>query len=139
LLSRFLVVLVAVSLISFLFHFTRFHYATDVQKSVIEKEAASQVKEQDQTLRNLITTSQHQLDNAVENLSVDPKIPDLAYRLWTRTDLARLGYKSAVEIYDTDGTLLNRFALNVPKLSLDVERVTASQDWSLRQRTASFG
>jgi signal transduction histidine kinase len=139
LLSRFLVVLVTISLISFLFHFTRFHYATDVQKAVIEKEAAAQVKNQDQTLRNLIATSQHQLDNAVENLSVDPKIPDLAYRLWTRTDLARLGYKSAVEIYDNDGTLLNRFALNVPKLSLDVARVTVSQDWSLLQRNASFG
>jgi nitrogen fixation/metabolism regulation signal transduction histidine kinase len=139
LLSRFLATLVIVSLISFLFHFTRFHYAADMQKSFIEQEAASQVKGQDETLRSLINASQRELDEAVENLSLDPKIPDLAYRLWTRTELARLGFKSAVEIYDEKGTLLNRFALNLPKLSLDVSRNVPEQGWDIRQRFASFG
>ena len=40
--------------------------------------------------------------------------PDLAFDLWRWTELARQRLTSAVELYRADGSLLSRFALNIP-------------------------
>ncbi len=139
LVSRFLVSLVLVSLVSALFHFARFHYAADVQKSFVEKEAASQVNKLNSTLADVLRASQRQLDEIVRNISVDPKIPDLAYRLWSRTDLARRGYKSAVEVYGQNGAILNRFAISLPRLSFDFAGNGSGETWNTFRRVAVFG
>ncbi|HEY4491751.1 MAG TPA: hypothetical protein VI958_07090, partial [Acidobacteriota bacterium] len=89
LVSRFLVAVVGLSLVSFLFHFTRFHYAGDSQRSFIEREAASQVIGQEEEIHRILLVSQQELDASVQRISVDPRIPDLAYRLWAGTELAQ--------------------------------------------------
>jgi len=139
LVSRFLVSLVLVSLISALFHFARFHYAADVQKSFVESEAAIQVEKFKSTLSEVLHTSQNQLDQILSTISVDPKIPDLAYRLWSRTELARRGYKSAVEVYDQNGQILNRFAISLPRLSFEFVGSGSGERWNTFRRVAVFG
>ncbi|MHB8054353.1 MAG: sensor histidine kinase, partial [Candidatus Aminicenantales bacterium] len=41
---------------------------------------------------------------------------DLAHRLWSETPAARFNWYSGLEIHDPEGTILSRFALNVPKI-----------------------
>jgi hypothetical protein len=40
---------------------------------------------------------------------------DSAFRIWSQTALARQRLTSAIEIYGADGTLVSRFALNLPE------------------------
>lgn len=139
LLSRFFVVLLLFWSASVLFYFVRFHYTQNLQRSFIEADAAGQVGRQDVRVRELLNNSEVQLDRALRSVSIDPKIPDLAYRLWTRTDLARLGYKSAVEIFDADGQLLNRFSLKMSSLKINVAGLTTGSKWAMLQRPGVFG
>lgn len=140
LLSRFFVILIVFSVISFFFHFSRVYYARRVQKSFIENVAAKQVRDREEVLGTIMDASEKQLDAATRNLSMDPLIPDLAYRLWTATDLARSGYVSAVEIYDSDGVLLNRFSLRLTRLTFDFMDIATGQEWvTVHQRTVAVG
>ena len=119
--SRFLVLLLSFSIASFVFHLTRFTFAGDLRKDFVE-EAARQVQDQDKVIQTILASSRKQLDQAISHLSIDTHIPDLAFRLWTRTDLARYGVRSSLEIYSEEGGLLNRFSVNLPQLpvSLDI-------------------
>jgi nitrogen-specific signal transduction histidine kinase/HAMP domain-containing protein len=139
LLSRFFVILLLFSFCSILFHFVRFYYARNLQMSYIEHEAAGQVREQGNHVRRVLQVSQGQLDRAIGNISLDPKISDLAYRLWTRTDLARFGYKSALEILDPSGQLVNRFALKMFSFAVNVPAAVRGPGWNTIQRPALFG
>jgi signal transduction histidine kinase len=44
----------------------------------------------------------------------EPPSSDAAYSIWNQTELARLRLTSSVELYGADGTLVSRFALNLP-------------------------
>jgi signal transduction histidine kinase len=44
----------------------------------------------------------------------EPPSSDAAYSIWNQTELARLRLTSSVELYAADGTLVSRFALNLP-------------------------
>ena len=46
-----------------------------------------------------------------------PGIEELAFAVWTSTDLSARGFSSAIEIQDADGAVISRFALNLPSLS----------------------
>ncbi len=46
-----------------------------------------------------------------------PGVEELAFAVWTSTDLAARGFSSAIEIQDADGAVISRFALNLPSLS----------------------
>lgn len=139
LLSRFLAVLVLLSLVSFVFHFNRIHYAEELQGQFIVNEAAEQVRNQEKWIQDVLRVSEGQLDAAIESLSIDPRITDLAYRLWTRTDLAQYGYQSALELYGEDGTLLNRFSLSLPRLAVNMVEIPTGDDWENEQRRVVFG
>jgi len=47
----------------------------------------------------------------------------VAFATWTATDLASLGFSSAVEIQDASGLVISRFALNLPTLDIAGQRV----------------
>jgi len=52
----------------------------------------------------------------VRFLRQGPDSPDMARRLWSGTLAARFNWYSGLEIHDPEGTILSRFALNVPKI-----------------------
>jgi two-component system nitrogen regulation sensor histidine kinase NtrY len=138
LLSRFLIILLSFSLASFIFHLIRFHYAADLRKEFVEQ-AAGQVQNQNQFIQTILTASQSQLDQALVTLTIDPKIPDLAFRLWARTDLARFGLRSALEIYDEEGRLVNRFSVSLPRLAVPILDVVLERGWATERRTVILG
>ncbi len=136
--SRFLIALLLFSIVSFVFHFTRFYFARNLRKEFIE-DSAKQVREQDKVIQTILASSRKQLDEALLRLSIDPKIPDLAFRLWTRTDLARFGARSSLEIYDEEGRLVNRFSVNLPRLAIPILDTVLEGGWGTERRFVLLG
>lgn len=58
---------------------------------------------------------------------VRPGIEELAFAVWAATDLAALGFSSALEIQDASGAVVSRFALNLPSLSS--RPLPANESW----------
>lgn len=139
LLSRFIVIVVLCSAISVVFYFTRFHYTKDYQQKYIESVAAPQVYEIRKHVQDAVNLSLEDLDRAVGSVSMDTRIPDLAYRLWIRTEVARRGLRSAVSLYSLNGQLLSRFSLALPSLNINVTGRGAGADWSTKSADVLFG
>src|SRR5262249_37086331 len=116
----------------------RLDHSQSLRKEYVESKAAVQVVGQEDWIRSILERTEAQLDVEVRSVSLDPRIPDLAYRLWSRTDFAVHGCRSALEIYDSNGTLLNRFALNLPSLSLNTKRPELP-GWQNREVIAAMG
>ncbi|MCX6565308.1 MAG: HAMP domain-containing sensor histidine kinase [Candidatus Aminicenantes bacterium] len=66
----------------------------------------------DESMRSLARSRR----DIVRFLRQRPDSPDLARRLWNDTLAARFNWYSGLEIHDPEGTILSRFALNVPKI-----------------------
>jgi signal transduction histidine kinase len=67
------------------------------------------------------------LRDLVQNTDVRPDQPpptDAAFTVWQQTDLARLRLTSSVELYAADGSLVSRFALNLPA------EIAATPQWT---------
>jgi signal transduction histidine kinase len=63
----------------------------------------------------------------VQNASTRPDEPpptDAAFTVWQQTDLARLRLTSSIELYAGDGSLVSRFALNLPA------EIAATPQWT---------
>ena len=108
------------------------HYGTAAKRELIEGEYALQAAGQPQALRASLALALEQIDGVagdelggrggdatVAGRSLGERVarrpdPDRAFRLWRRTELARRRLTSAVELYGADGSLLSRFALNIP-------------------------
>ena len=110
------------------------HFGTTAKRELIEGEYASQAADQPRALRASLALALDQIDGVAEAELVgrrrspaaagrspigrgatgDRPDPDRAFRLWRQTELARQRLTSAVELYGADGSLLSRFALNIP-------------------------
>ena len=109
------------------------HYGATAKRELIEGEYALQAAGQPQALRASLALALDQIDAvagaelagqrgsaAAAGRSPDERPatgrpdPDRAFRLWRETELARQRLTSAVELYAADGSLLSRFALNIP-------------------------
>ena len=109
------------------------HYGTAAKRALIEGEYALQAAGQPQALRASLAQALDQIDTvagaelggrrafpaaagrmSVERTATRRPDPDRAFRLWRQTELARQRLTSAVELYGADGSLLSRFALNIP-------------------------
>ena len=67
---------------------------------------------------------------ATDSTLSGPPDTDRAYFLWSRTELGRQRLTSSVELYAADGSLVSRFALNLPAEFLITDRpVDAGCDW----------
>jgi hypothetical protein len=63
---------------------------------------------------------------------------DPAFRLWSRTDLAKYRLTSAVELYGADQRLVSRFALNLPEATANRYQAD-SCEWSEFDEASPFG
>jgi signal transduction histidine kinase len=65
---------------------------------------------------------------------------EVAFEIWNQTVLARLRLTSDVELYDTQGALLSRFALNFPESALEqVPSGPVDCRWEVVGEAQSFG
>jgi signal transduction histidine kinase len=64
-----------------------------------------------------------------------PGTEDLAFAIWSTTDLAAFGVSSAVEIQDPSGALISRFALNLPSLAGPARGLPRGDAWQVSRET----
>ncbi|PYQ47156.1 MAG: hypothetical protein DMF78_24460, partial [Acidobacteria bacterium] len=67
-----------------------------------------------------------------------PGAEELAFAVWSATDLAAYGFSSAIEIQDSSGTVISRFALNLPSLSSRERRLPRSPEWMVSREPVSL-
>ncbi len=113
---------------------TLVHYADRSAQRTIEAELAGQVLNQQEDLQVRLRRSLDQI-NRISTLpdlvaAAPPPSPtgapptDAAFQVWVQTELALYRLASAVEIYGPDGSMVSRFALNLPEYML------SQQKWS---------
>jgi len=66
-------------------------------------------------------------------------LEELAFALWSMTDLAVHGFSSAIEVQDPKGSVISRFALNLPSLDPSARSLPAENRWRTSTETASLG
>ena len=67
-----------------------------------------------------------------------PIAVDAAFHVWSQTSLATRRLTSSVELYDTAGRMVNRFALNLPETSADQAWQESSCRWELFEEVSPF-
>ena len=70
-----------------------------------------------------------------------PQTTDSAFLVWRQTALAHERLTSAVELYNQDGLLVSRFALNIPEYTVAAQTAPtgSSCDWDLFGEAAPIG
>src|SRR4029453_12435260 len=70
-----------------------------------------------------------------------PQTTDSAFLVWRQTALARERLTSAVRLYNQDGILVSRFALNIPEYTVAAQTAPtgSSCDWDLFGEAAPIG
>jgi signal transduction histidine kinase len=98
------------------------HFAEKNRRVQIEQEYAPFILRQPEWRRFVLAESQREIDSlgiledSLEGPS-PPGVDELAFSIWSATDLASSGLSAAVEIQDPTGTVISRFALNLSSLS----------------------
>ena len=132
-------VLAAVAGLSLLLYPSLVHYGEKNTRLQIERDHAPLVLRQPQWREYVLASAQRRIDSlrVLEEAPPGPYPPDieeLAFAVWSTTDLAAFGFTSAVEIQDVTGAVISRFALNLPP-SLDRPRpatpLPASEAWEV--------
>jgi nitrogen fixation/metabolism regulation signal transduction histidine kinase len=67
-----------------------------------------------------------------------PGVEELAFAVWSATDLAAYGFSSAIEIQDGSGAIISRFALNLPFIATRERRLPRSAEWSVSREPVSL-
>ncbi len=119
---RAAIVLLGVAGLALLLYASLDHYAGAATRARIERDYAPLVQRQPQWREYVLAETRRRIDSlrvleeALPSAST-PGIDELAFAVWSSTDLAAFGLSSAVEIQDPAGMVVSRFALNLPSLS----------------------
>jgi signal transduction histidine kinase len=110
------------------------------RRRLVETNYAVQAAEHTDVLQELLARSQTQIDRIPGLAGMGTPPPgaddgvldtDRAFAIWRRTALAESRVSSAVELYDSDGTLNSRFALNLPDYAVGAVPWTGTGcDWA---------
>ena len=102
-----------------------------------------------QRLLESLSVTQDEIDGVIGFLpwpdSTDPTPddtpdPNLAFRLWQQTELARLRLTSAIEFYGPDHELVSRFALNLPEDTTLTQSFNQTNcEWEVYGEVSPFG
>ena len=130
--ARMLALFLALLLPTLLMYPSLLHYAGGSKRRFVEAQYAEQAATHPEQLQDYLNEALVQIDRLPELQTMTATIapspvarPDTdgAFFIWRQTILAQLRLTSAIELYDTRGTLVSHFALNFP------EYAGASQDW----------
>jgi signal transduction histidine kinase len=119
------VALLVVGCLSLLLHPSLMDFAEKSTRIQIQNEYAAAVLRQPEWREHVLGQTRRQLDalelleDTPPALAPPPLIDELAFAAWSATDLAAFGFSSAVEIQDSSGAVISRFALNLPVIGPD--------------------
>jgi len=125
-----------------------FQAAWDAKSQLVETRYASQPLNQRDTVKALLRTSLDEIDRFQDlrqllvasdsDASADPAT-NRAFQVWQTTALADLPLTSSVELYRANGTLVSRFAFNLPEDLTGTPRSDERRcDWDLFEESAPF-
>jgi signal transduction histidine kinase len=136
--------LACVSGLTVLLYPTLVHFAEKDIRSQIEGDYSAAVLRQPAWRKHVLAAARSQID-AMDVLETPPLVggstplvDELAFAVWSRTDLAAFGFSSAVEIQDASGALLSRFALNLPAISSPLKSLPATESWTVSEDMSSL-
>jgi hypothetical protein len=120
------------------------HYSEKNVRQQIEHEHAPLVRRQPQWRDYMLAAARREVDRMRLFKGAlpgphPPGIEELAYAVWASTDLASAGLSSAVELQDTAGATLSRFAFNLPTLGGAAIPLPPSESWSEAWQTLPVG
>ena len=96
------------------------HFAETYTRAQIERDHAPEVLRQPQWREYVLSDTLRRVDSlrVLEDAQGRPTgVEELAFAVWSATDLAAYGFSSAIEIQDPAGLVISRFALNLPSIS----------------------
>ena len=146
--SRIFALLLAFLVPTLLLYPSMNYFAERATRQLIETQYAVQAQNHVQTLLSRMEEARHEVD-AIDVLpdlvrgepaatpGTAPSEP--AYWVWKQTALARERLTSAVELYNTQGTLVSRFALNVPEYVVATPQGASGCTWDVFGEVAPFG
>jgi signal transduction histidine kinase len=114
------------------------HYAEKSLRLQIEREDAPRVLRQPQWREYVLAEACRKIDG-LPFLEEAPAgappalVEELAFGIWSATDLPTVGFSSAVEVQDPAGRIVSRFALNLPSLAGPPQPLPAKAEWDLHR------
>ena len=140
---RAILALLAVAVLVGLLYPTLAHFGEKSTRAQIERDYAPLVLRQPQWRDYVLGEARGAIDglDVLEESPPGPYPPDLeelAFSVWSGTDLATFGFSSAVEIQDASGAVISRFALNLPSLSGPDRPLPRSQDWQVSRERVTL-
>jgi signal transduction histidine kinase len=128
------------------------YFAEGALRSLIASRYAVQAQQHSETLQARLNEARLEIDRLGDLPALVTGEPEVqapsvgtqsAYYVWSRTALARARLTSAVELYNAEGVLVSRFALNLPEYSgtPQVPQVEAASpcQWDVFGEAAPFG
>jgi signal transduction histidine kinase len=145
--SRILALFVAFLLPSLLLYPSLDYFAERATRRLITEQYAVQAQTHPQVLQALMAQAQMEIDALTglpDLVSGDPGVSqttDSAFFVWRQTALARERLTSAVELYNREGLLVSRFALNIPEYTVAAQTAPtgAACAWDLYGEAAPIG
>jgi signal transduction histidine kinase len=125
----------AVAVVAFL-HAWLFAAVEQETRRQVENDHAENVRQQAHLRQYVLGQTQGRIDalHVLEEVPSGPRLPgieELAFAVWSETDLAVFGFSSAVEVQDATGAVMSRFALNLPSLSS--RPLPANESWRVTE------
>lgn len=146
--TRLLALLATLVLPGLLLYPAVLHHAERAKRALIETDFAVQPAAHPQELQSKLDEALRQID-AIADLSDlvaaappggAPIPTESAFRVWSHTTLAVSRLTSAVELYGADGSLVSRFALNLPEYTALAQNYSANAcAWEVFGEAAPFG
>ncbi|HVR69238.1 MAG TPA: ATP-binding protein [Vicinamibacteria bacterium] len=116
------------------------HFAEAFTRAQIETDHAPEVLRQPLWRDYVLTDTMRRIDSlrVLEEPPPGPRpagVEELAFAVWSATDLAAYGFSSAVEVQDASGTVISRFALNLPSITGGSDALPGSDRWEVSRET----
>jgi signal transduction histidine kinase len=140
---RTTIVLGAVAITALLLHPSLVHFGSQRTRFRVERDHAPLVLRQPELRRFVLAETRRQIDalDLVERAPSGfrrPRVEQTAFAVWAATELATFGFTSAVEIQDTSGAVVSRFALKLPTLSGPGPTLPADASWVVDEEQLSL-
>jgi signal transduction histidine kinase len=130
--ARLILLFLALVIPAFVMYPSLVHFAERSARDTVETKLAPEAVDQREVLQVRLRRSLEQIDAIpalAERIAAAPPpapggapSPDSAFLVWAQTDLAAYRLASTVELYSADGTLVSRFALNLPEYTQNPQK-----------------
>ena len=119
------------------------------KRRAVETRFGPEVMNQRDILQERLAHAQREIDDRAGELAAAVSGPapasggslrtDSAFQVWQGTELERYRVSSAIELYNASGTIVSRFALNLPEETTTQQWTEKSCEWRTFGETSPFG